>query len=237
MAAKANQANAKLQFPAFLGPLRSIRIPDVRIRKAAMFEVWATVAATPSAKRILGLFMQTQQNENWCWAAVVQAVLSTKVQPIPTQESIVSKHLDQQCRVAAPDLVGARVGCSSSPCIGSCNGFHNPFMSLQEQGLSPVIISNIPDPPTFNMIMTEILSNRPIVCMFTPMDNSAGHCIVISGFETDLAGHKYIYVHYPLWEGGGLRSLGEEKFSYENLITRTVLSGIEGRITWSYKTS
>lgn len=234
---KANQANARLIFPAFLGPLRSIRIADVKTRKSAMFEVWATVAATPKVKRISGFTMQTQQNENWCWAAVTQAVLSMKAPPVPTQQSIVNTHLNQQCLVATSDPAGAVVGCSQRPCIGSCNGFHDPAMALQEQGLSPVEVSSVADPPTFNLIINEIVGNHPIVCMFTPMNDSSGHCIVITGYETDLSGQKFVYVHYPLWEGGGLRPLGEEKFLYENLVMRTVLGGVEGRITWSYKTS
>lgn len=243
--AKRRRTGDKLAVPAFLGPVRRLRIASAR--NAAMWQSFGVESNVVKKYQIPGFVMNTQQDSNWCWAAVVQAVLINNQRQTLSQQDIVRKHINNNCQ---PNTNNQGFGtCTAAPCQADCNSIHDIEFVLKENNIlnDSIDLLFIKDKMKFTSsikfqsIIDEINNNRPIVGLISPPNRIGGHFVAITGYQSGSAGQQFVTLHYPRFEQGALHPVGSVEVSYQALIDSIQLndgvSTMQGHLTWSYTTT
>lgn len=175
---------------SFLGPARPL--PP---RTAKQIQ-WQSVGAR-GAGQDLPFSLMRQEENNWCWAAVAQAIEFARTGRALSQQQIatdhISKHLGGTCDPPARNARN-RGKCGDGECDAACGSMHAISVVLADRGLLRGTLST-GGPVTLSQIKNEIAAGRPIVCRLDA--NGAGHFICIAGWWTGPAGLPQVLVHDP----------------------------------------
>ena len=125
------------------------------------------------------IVLQTQQGDQWCWAAVVQAMLAQAgIQT--SQQDIVNKHTGKQCPIAKGSDFRAGYCTKSTGCHLPCNHQHSFLVASQEWGYRFEKIEALGHQATL-LEITSALTNGPVAVragFVTNMD--FGHIIIVT---------------------------------------------------------
>lgn len=144
-----------------------------------------------------GLEMLSQEQSNWCWAAVVQALLRRDGELL-SQEAIVTAHLQRTGRTYSctpPNSTRQEGGvCTEGSCTSSCNDEHSIKVALTELGLFDSLLSEF-EAPDFDQIRREIHAQRAVPCHIT-WTSGEGHIVLVCGWSLK-QGERYVDVLDP----------------------------------------
>lgn len=146
----------------FLGPFALVPVPHVAPPKHA-----AGPVGGGARSKVLGLVMQQQMGDFWCWAATASSV---------------SKFYDHQSQWTQCDVASA---CLAQACCASPKPCDTPFVledPLQRTG--NLQGSPFPGTATWEQVQTEIDAGR-VVCCFIDWGDQSGHFVAISGYDRD----------------------------------------------------
>ena len=185
---------------------------------------------------VTGLKMIGQEQSNWCWAAVVQTILVFRQKGNPTQEQIVTAHLQRTGRTysCAPPNSGREEGghCKEGSCTASCNDEHSIKVALEEYGLLEDLLSK-KKAPTFEQIQAEVAANRPVPS-HVAWTSPGGHIILVSGWSVTPQGKKMIHVMDPKSIPPG-SLVSAKAMSYSAYAKSYKQDGKIGAVDYSYK--
>lgn len=119
----------------------------------------------------------TQENIHWCWAAVTQSVLSSRVEKVPSQCQIASQVLGRDC-------------CARTTV---CNQSNTPTNGLRAYGLSNSGLRK----PSEERLINEIQSGRPVV-LGIHMPRGSHHVVIAHGVYIH-EGTRYLKIFDPLY--------------------------------------
>jgi papain like cysteine protease AvrRpt2 len=185
--------------PTFLQPLQSLILPP------AAASATATGGALPASGSLAGFSMQTQEETQWCWAAV-----STSVAIYFGSTPWI------QCQVASGEL-------SPLDCCGvdRSTGCNIPW--YLDTPLTRVGHFDRMDPASapFLDIQTEINGKRPLCCRIAWAGGNA-HFVALGGWSTAADGTEYVDIHDPYY--------GFAQKTYTDFVTAYRTSGD----TWTH---
>src|SRR5262249_26671070 len=137
--------------------------------------------------------MRRQQEGNWCWAAVAQAI-KRYFSPATALEqcAIVSPVLEEQRGLSDPDVCG-KPG-------------HFDMTARLQDALSTSVTDNLrlTLPRTalaFDRLKTELNAGKPVAARID-WGNGSGHFIAIDGYREFSSGATQALVADPLWPDG-----------------------------------
>lgn len=164
-----------MAIPNFLGPLQTLT---------------STLAAAPptggaaSASNSLSSFsMQTQLQQEWCWAAVSASVAIFFGSTTWTQ-----------CKVAAAEL--SPLDCCGQDASSGCNQAWYLDRALTRVGhFGRLDSSSSP----FSDVQAEINGGRPLGCRIQWNGNSGAHFVALGGWSTAADGTEYVDVYDPYY--------------------------------------
>lgn len=156
-------------------------------------------------QQVLDVNMTYQEQTNWCWAAVTQAVLRLRPGREASQEAIASKHMEltgkaYDCAGSHKDEVLENVECGNGHCQAGCNNAHLLPLIMAEQDCYGGESEGL---AYFEQIQEEIGAGRPLACrvQWLPI-SKGGHFILISGWEIGPDNVRRIHVLDPSWNQG-----------------------------------
>ena len=123
---------------------------------------------------VLGLVAEKQKNNQWCAAAAARMMMSAKTKSLPSQCEIIEKTLKRSC----------------------INTPINTEEALRAYGYSARRVS-----PNFNLVVSEIKSNRPVTIYHKSSagtSSESGHAVVAYG-TFNQKGRDYIVVYDPFY--------------------------------------
>lgn len=190
----------------------------------------------PTRRSLPGLAMTGQEETNWCWSAVTQAVLGFLRGAAPSQEAVASDHARHSGKLytCAPPERKKTAGraCADVACQASCNDAHILRVVLNEQGCFDSVIS-ANSPPTFQQIQTEIDAGRPVPCRIQ-WNVGGGHFIIVSGWTVGADGIERVHVLDPA-SNEGAKSIVEQVMPHISFATAYEQSGVTGTVNYSYR--
>jgi len=193
-------------------------------------------AGAPVSHVLHGLGMAGQEETNWCWSAVTQAVLRYLRGTVISQEDIASTHAQRSGKpyVCGPPQRKKTVGgrCADLACQGSCNDAHILRIILKEQGCYDGLLSS-DAAPTFSQIRSEVDAGRPVACRIQWSD-SGGHFVLVSGWTIGADDVERVHVLDPAANEGG-RAIVERVLPHTTFASAYTQSGVTGRVNYSYK--
>ena len=147
-----------------------------------------------------------QEQTNWCWAAVAQAVVRWSGSPL-TQSQIVAHHVSRG-RFSADsisfDVQQTEIkSCGANTCEAWCNSPHAIRAVLTERSLLDTVIdgANV----EFKLIKNEIDDQRPVPCR-VKWDDGGAHFVCVVGYAVDEdeveGAEPFIYIYDSLLPGG-----------------------------------
>lgn len=212
--------------PGFMQPMARVAPPAPLDPEAG---------GAPQRGDLPGLAMIGQEEINWCWSAVTQAVADFLHASALSQEDIASDHAASSGKAytcAPPNRAAVHGGtCSGGACSGSCNDPHILRLILAEQGcFGATLTTNAA--PSFGDIQTEVNAGRPLPCR-VQWNGGGGHFILVSGWDVDGAGTNRVRVLDPAANQGGA-TVVERSMTY-NQFRNYTLSGVSGAINYSYQ--
>ncbi|HEY0028007.1 MAG TPA: papain-like cysteine protease family protein [Allosphingosinicella sp.] len=210
---------------AFLGPLQALA-PGGGPPGAAGH-------ATDPGQEVPGLGMTRQLEDNWCWAAVVAAIVNRNAGPPVTQAEIAVDHIRASGRPActAPHA-GHRNGydCLLSRCQGDCNDFHSLRQVMSERGIFRTDLSLYPAYLDFARVKSEIGSRRPIACRVDHF--GTGHFVLIAGWSVGTDGPRVKILDPATGAVGG--PVPSTELPFADFLRRYPFALGTGRVTESY---
>lgn len=210
--------------PAFLGPPVRLRLSHAHA--AAFFSRLFAISADRGQVASFVLF--TQEEDNWCWAAIMQSF-----RPHLSQTAIATAHVQASGRAltcTGPDRVVKDQGdCTPSGCDTACNGLHSLSAVLTENNLLRRLWTGS-NRLTFSDVVTEVARERAVPCRL-----SWGHLIAIQGWRRDGSGGEFVSVSDPLSNGapGPPRPATVREYPFEEVMTR-YSAGRTGSVTHAY---
>lgn len=192
-------------------------------------------AAASSGGRVPGAAMRGQEATNWCWAAVTQSVILIRRGNQMNQQAVASGHLVRNGRAhncGSTHKTKPSGGCVSNTCQAACNAQHVLRLVLDENNCFAGTLTQ-GAPPTFDALKAEINNNRPVACRVA-FGQGKGHFILVTGWSVDSDGHELVHVLDPLRAGHG-QSVSEHVLSHGQFASRYPVSGLSGRINFSYR--
>lgn len=192
-------------------------------------------AGGPTGRVLAGLTLALQEETNWCWAAVTQAVLKFLHGRDVAQEAIATEHARRTGKgyTCAPPKRKNVLGkeCGDARCQAGCNDAHFLRIVMNEQGCFGSILSQ--GAPTFQQIRTEIDAGRPLPCR-VQWRPQGGHFILLSGWAVGADGVQRVVVLDPLWNES-TRAVVERTMSYPAFVNSYQGSSNIGFINFSYR--
>lgn len=192
-----------------------------------------------TTEQVLAVHMSLQEETNWCWAAVTQAVLRFSKKIDISQEAIASNHSrltgkSYDCSQRHRRKQTLRKKCGDANCLGACNDAHILRIILAEHGsFDRTLTSNAA--PTFDHIRTEIAAKRPLPCR-VQWRPRGGHFVLITGWQYGVDDVERVRVLDPAWNEGG-SSVIERTIAYDDLAHRYRGTLGNGFINFSYRIS
>jgi len=179
--------------------------------------------------------MSLQEETNWCWSAVTQAVLRFLHAREVAQQDIATAHMHSTGKPYACDQPKrrkqtARRNCADQGCGGVCNDAHILRIILREQGCFHSILSA--GAPTFAQIRSEIDAGRPLPCRV--QWQNGGHFILVTGWMIGADGIERVRVLDPA-RNEGSAAVVERTMTYSAFATRYRGTAGTGRVNYSYR--
>jgi hypothetical protein len=193
-------------------------------------------SAAPQRGELAGFSLTCQEEDNWCWAAVSQAVEAFGRRRV-SQESVASDHIQASGRAftcAPPNRTETTAGaCGSSGCDTACNGPHSLGRVLNERSLLSSYITQ-GAPILFDQLVHEITARgRPVPCRIE-WGGGWGHFVCVFGWATDTAGNRYVTVHDPLHPGKNAGPAHRREIRYDDFCNRYALGLSVGTNNYAY---
>ncbi len=141
-----------------------MRIPVVLQSKPQQFPAAAPVADVGPASRVLAIHVARQANNNWCWAAVTEALLGVRRTPRRSQCQVASKVLNRKC---------------CGPGKSSCDDAAVMLDVLQTMELLQDAHSGSSTP---EFVRDHIDQGFPLVAQMKP-NAGKGHVVLITGYR------------------------------------------------------
>lgn len=195
-------------------------------------------AGAPSTNVVPGLALVGQEETNWCWSAVTQAILRYRRGTARTQEQIATEHAARSGKpyTCAPPERKKAAGraCADVACQATCNDAHILRVVLAEQGCFEATLTS-GSAPSFQLIRDEIDARRPVPCRVQWSGaGGGGHFIIVSGWTIGADGVERVHVLDPAANEGG-RSIAERIMPWTTFAGAYVQSGVSGKINFSYR--
>lgn len=149
--------------------------------------------APPSGATVNGVRPMSQEEKNWCWAAVTQAVAASDA----TQQDIASNHLTSGVVCSGPHRAeGAYADCQPKACAGVCNAPHRLAAVLEEHA---VLRGRLPTDPSgfWEALKAEIANDNPVPCR-VDWNGRGGHFVTVLGWRVDAQGEHHVVVADPM---------------------------------------
>lgn len=213
------------QPPAFLGtPIR------VRMRRARALSFMASLfSAAPDSGGVGNFRLLSQEEVNWCWAAIVQSY-----RPHLSQEAIATAHVQASGRpivcTGANRSKTDQADCAVRACQTACNGLHSLTAVFTEIGLLRSVWTGS-QRLSFEDVVTEVGRQRAVPCRL-----SWGHLISIHGWRRDGSGGKFVSVSDPLSEGAPEppRPVRVKEYPFDEVMSQYVSGAKRGPVTHAY---
>lgn len=141
----------------------------------------------------VSITLSTQQAENWCWAAVIQAVLAQRG-TAQSQGAIVARHTGHDCPPTAPPDISP-TDCTTSHCPNPCNGPHSMRAALAAIPLAstPLAVAD----GALAAITSDFAAGKPVIARIAD-DAGNGHFMLLTGhvrhFGSDFIRYRTPYV-------------------------------------------
>jgi hypothetical protein len=225
---------ANVDLPSFLTPLKTYRA--VLPPRQMTLDATGGAAAAPAQKILSNVSMTGQEQSNWCWSAVTQAVKRWSGKAV-SQTDVASAHMSHNGRpisCASPhesDANGADCA-SGGNCAAICNDPHILSVVLGENELFRRYISQ-GAAPKFNDIMACINANEPAPCR-VQWSTGGGHFILVIGWTVDNTGAQLVHVLDPASAGAG-EAVPERVLGFTQFTQSYTLSGVSGAINYCYE--
>lgn len=175
---------------AFLGPARALPA-----RSTKQLE-WLKVDRVGEGYAFAFVLMR-QEEDNWCWAAVAQAVEYARRRNAVSQQEIATFHASvHQGGTCQPARQNARNrgNCSDAGCTAACGSMHAVSLVLTDRSLLRDTLSK-GSAVTLAQVREEVGSDRPVVCRLEA--RTAGHFICLAGWWVGADGIPQVLVHDP----------------------------------------
>jgi hypothetical protein len=161
--------------------------------------------------------MLGQEEANWCWAAIIQAILTLRNGRSPSQQDLVTFHLRKTGRTyncAPPNRDKGCDGlCRPGACTACCNDFHSAEATLQDHGLLHSRLSEL-RPPKFIDIQREIADGCPVPAQVKWNGGDGGHILLVSGWTLTSVGKEIVHILDPASAAGGKQVI-EKRLSHD----------------------
>lgn len=220
----------KVELPAFLTPLEPYHASDEPRD--------LTLGAETGQKVLANVAMTAQEQTNWCWSAVTQAVKGWSGQTV-SQTDVATAHISHNGRpltCAAPhhkDSNGAPCA-SDGDCAAICNDPHILSVVLRENELFKRYLSE-DAAPQFDDLVACINANKPAPCR-VQWSSGGGHFIMVIGWTVDESGTQWVHVLDPASASPG-QSVPERVIDFAQFTDAYTLSGSTGAIDYCYEVS
>lgn len=211
-------------FPEFMAPIESGGGP-------------AGVAGEPRQRRLDGLAMLGQEEDNWCWSAVTQAILNFVHGRGLSQQDIASEHARRTGKsfVCVPPHRKkiAKGACGDGRCTGSCNDNHFLRIIMAEHRCFRDILT-AEAAPTFSQFRDEIDAGRPVACRLQWRRPRGGHFVLVTGWTVGADQVERVHVLDPASNEGG-RQIVERILPHSSFVSGYTQSGLTGDVNFSYR--
>jgi hypothetical protein len=147
--------------------------------------------------------MQSQQQSNWCWAAVTTSV-NLYYHPNNTNWP--------QCAVV--NAVLSRSNCCTSPLPDGCNA---GVESLDAPLTATGNFASQTGPISNNAVYDELLAGRPLAAAVS-WEGGGGHAVVIHGYSFFMQAHRF--------------DISDPFYGYSFIFTNTFRYAYQGSGTW-----
>ena len=191
-----------------------------------------------SSQSILDLGDTPQEHSEWCWAAIVQSILSQSA-PIDAQCEIV-----EWARERNPELLGTDNCCEIDPKFRSESPCNHSNWTGNHPGSVQDILQNhgVDNSPrlgalSFDEIAHEIENGRPFIVRWE-MHGGSGHFVVGHGYDDDV--DQTVYYWNP-WPGEGFKittykwikeSVSNHRWTHSNTITDIISYHTDSTDEW-----
>lgn len=210
--------------PVFLAP--SIQ--------AQLVDIGGSQPAPQSSGDVLNFSMKCQEEDQWCWAAVAQAVEAWGSRQF-SQSEIASRHIDPASAAlvcAHPLNLNTPGGSTCQPCGSGCGGPHSLGSVLAER--ARLVGSAVPNAPSFTEIKNAISGNRPLPIRIS-WSGGGGHFICITGYAVDATGVEWVTVVDPLHPSVGAPNADPQDLRYDIFVSAYPAGdGSSGRPNYLY---
>lgn len=208
--------------PAFMSPIEAGGGP-------------AGFAGAPRKRVLPNLVMAGQEETNWCWSAVAQAVIAFVNGASPSQEEIATEHARRSGRrpCSPPERKKSLGGaCADQGCAGCCNDAHILRIVLDQHGRFRALLSE-EAAPSFEQIQAEIDAGRPVPCRIQWLQGG-GHFVLVAGWTVGVDGGEYVHVLDPASNEGG-KAIVENVMPLSAFADAYRQSGLTGYVNYSYR--
>lgn len=218
-----------MSLPSFLGPLKSLVLPEIDREPTALLSDSASALPVGGAgarqHALPGFLMQLQEQTQWCWAAVTASIA----------DYYRASAWHQQCVVASRE--------KSSQCCNSQNpGICNVPTPLDGPLTRTGHFSNgrVDSPQQFDVVEQEIGGQRALACRVV-WGNGTAHFVAVTACSVDASGAEYVEIGDPLQPGptnipydefvSNYRGEGTWTNSYFTLSAAIAAGGAESSLT------
>lgn len=186
----------------------------------------------------LAIRLVCQEEGQWCWAAVTQAVEDWRGSAV-SQSEVASHHIAPDGGLVCAAPLGAAGGQVCAACAVGCDDAH--FLSAVLGERDRLRSAPINDAPTFKAIREAIyVDQRPIPLRIDwgADTNHSGHFICVVGYKVDGAGKQWVRVFDPLSPGIGEGETEPLTMRFSDLVgvaSYVASSGSGGSVNYTYE--
>jgi hypothetical protein len=219
------------------GQLPSFMTPTADAPAMPMAGVMAEGAGVAqSGQKTVTVGMTGQEQLNWCWSSVTQAVLGWADQQV-AQSDVATAHIThngRQASCAPPNGSNSNgLQCATgNGCQASCNDPHILSVVLTENGRFAGFISN-GAAPSFDALVQQLNAEKPVPCR-VQWSVGGGHFVVVSGWTVDAGGNQSVHVLDPASASADV-PVSERILPYLQFVNDYTDSGVTGSVNYSYQ--
>lgn len=223
---------AAIDLPTFLAPLDTyLAAPELDMTLGS-----AEPKGSPLQKIVANVAMSGQEQSNWCWSAVTQAVKHWAGKP-RSQTDIATAHISYNGRAhscaspRAAEFNGRDCGLGSD-CSAVCNDPHILSVVLKEnEHFSRYLAQD--DAPSFDDIVNSVNAGKPVPCR-VQWSTDGGHFILVIGWTVDNNGSQLVHVLDPA-SAPANEPVPERILGFSQFVGAYSVSGVVGVINYAYE--
>ena len=166
-------------------------------------------AQLSEARAVESFEMICQEDEQWCWAAVTQAVERWHNTTV-SQTDVASYHAGTDAKVPPPN------DCEDRLCGLGPSNTHRLSKVLSERKLLGKVTQSA---PRFEDIKRVIGEQRPLPVRIK-WNGDGGHFLCISGYSEDSKGRQRVKVHDPLVPGVRQGSVDVQTIPFQKFVEK-----------------